>query len=285
MRLSSIISGGVNTVAARRDGRLYDLRKLEPDLPDGLDRVIMGGQLDRALRLAAKVDASAEIDPAKVKYRPLIERPGKIICIGRNYAAHAREGGVEPPTYPEVFFRGPTSLAAHESGLLRPKCSDKFDYEAELVVVIGKTAKHVRAADALDVVAGYSICNEGTIRDYQRKSSQWTIGKNFDRTGALGPEMVTPDELPAGAKGLRIMTRLNGQVLQDDNTDNMIFSVPVLIEHLTECLTLEAGDVIISGTPQGVGYARKPPVFMKAGDTVEIEIPPIGILRNTIVDE
>jgi 2-keto-4-pentenoate hydratase/2-oxohepta-3-ene-1,7-dioic acid hydratase in catechol pathway len=216
MRLSSITRNGINTIAARRGDRFYDLRVVAPALPGGLDLVMIEGFLATALQAATEADSSAEIDPASVCYRPLVERPGKIICVGRNYAAHAREGGVEPPTYPEFFFRGPTSLAAHGEPLLRPKCPDKFDYEAELVVVIGKKAKHVEAADALDIVAGYS--------------SQWTMGKNFDQTGALGPELVTPDKVPQGATGLRIMTRLNGETLQDDNTDNMIFSVPVLIE-------------------------------------------------------
>lgn len=285
MRLSSILTDGVATIALSRGDQLYDLRRVDPGLPTGLDRLLIDGLLERAAAAAAEAGPSAEIGRAGVRYRPLLERPGKIICVGRNYAAHAREGGVEPPSYPEFFFRGPTSLAAHGEPLLRPRCSDKFDYEAELVVVIGKRAKHVAAADALGIVAGYSIFNEGSLRDYQRKSSQWTIGKNFDQTGAFGPDLVTPDEVPAGGVGLRVITRLNGQVMQDDNTDNMIFSVPVLIEKLTECLTLEPGDVIVTGTPQGVGYARKPPVFMQPGDHVEVEIPSLGILKNTIVDE
>ena len=165
--------------------------------------------------------------------------------------------------------------------MILPTCSDKFDYEAELAIIIGKTATNV-GADALDYVAGYACFNDGSVRDYQRKSSQWTMGKNFDRTGGFGPELVTPDELPAGASGLRIVSRLNGQVMQDGNTDDMIFGTAALVATLSEAMTLEPGDVIATGTPAGVGYARKPPVFLRAGDRIEVEIERIGILTNVV---
>jgi 2-keto-4-pentenoate hydratase/2-oxohepta-3-ene-1,7-dioic acid hydratase in catechol pathway len=214
-----------------------------------------------------------------------LARPGKLVCLGLNYADHAAEGGHKAPEYPAFFMRGATSLLAPGAPLVRPRCSDRLDYEAELAVLIGAPARHRTLDDALACVGGYSIFNDGTLRDYQRKASQWTIGKNFDLTGPFGPWVVSPDELPPGASGLRIQSRLNGQVMQDSNTRLMITSVAQAIVLLSECLTLEVGDVIAMGTPAGVGYARTPPVFMKAGDRVEIEIEQIGVLGNPIADE
>ncbi|OGA09437.1 MAG: 5-oxopent-3-ene-1,2,5-tricarboxylate decarboxylase, partial [Betaproteobacteria bacterium RIFCSPLOWO2_02_FULL_65_20] len=210
---------------------------------------------------------------------------GKIICLGLNYVDHATEGGHAKPSYPSFFMRVATSLTAHGQPIVRPPCSTQLDYEAELAVVVGRRARHVREADALGIVAGYSCFNDGSLRDYQRKTGQWTIGKNFDRTGGFGPWMVTPEELPAGAAGLSIQSRLNGQVMQNANTRDMLFPVAETIVLLTECLTLEPGDVIVMGTPAGVGHARKPPVWMKQGDTIEIEIEGIGVLSNPIRDE
>src|SRR3984893_11565466 len=212
-----------------------------------------------------------------------VPEPDKIICIGLNYVDHAKEGGNPIPDYPAVFLRTKSSLVAHGQPLVRPKCSDKFDYEAELAIVIGKPARNVTEASALSHVFGYSCFNDGSLRDYQRKSSQWTMGKNFDGTGPFGPYIVTADELPAGAAGLRIVSRLNGETMQNGNTSDMIFSVARTIALVSEVMTLEPGDVIITGTPAGVGYARKPPVFMRPGDVCEIEIEKIGILSNPVV--
>ncbi len=287
MRLLSISRDGVNTIAVRKDDGVYDLRVASPDLPAGLDRLISTEDdwLRRVTKAAANVTAAARIPEASIAYRPVLERPGKIICVGRNYAAHAREGGAEPLAYPDLFMRGPTSLVGHERPMIRPICSDKFDYEGELAFVVGRKARHVRREDAFDYVMGYALFNEGTLRDYQRKSTQWTIGKNFDGTGAFGPDLVSADELPDGGAGLTLTTTLNGVQMQHGNTDDLIFPVNALIEILSECMTLEPGDVVVTGTPAGVGYARTPPVFLKAGDIVEIAIDPIGILRNPIVDE
>ncbi|THD51611.1 MAG: FAA hydrolase family protein [Bradyrhizobium sp.] len=212
-----------------------------------------------------------------------VPEPGKIVCIGLNYVDHAKEGGNPIPDYPAVFLRTKSSLVAHGQPLVRPLCSDKFDYEAELAIVIGKPARNVSEADALSHVFGYACFNDGSLRDYQRKSTQWTMGKNFDGTGPFGPDIVTADELPAGAAGLRIVCRLNGQTLQDGNTGNMIFPVARTIALISEVMTLEPGDVIITGTPAGVGYPRKPPIFLRPGDVCEIEIEGIGILRNPVV--
>lgn len=287
MRLVTF-QGSNGPVVGIRDGdKVIDLSKAAPDLPSDMIGLLEAGKgaLTKANTAAQQAGVEATQLLSAVKLLPPIPRPGKIICIGRNYAAHAAEGGAETPTYPEVFYRGPTTLIAHGDSIVRPKCSDKLDFEAELVVVIGTRAKNVSEADAGSYIAGYSLFNEGTLRDYQRKSSQWTIGKNFDNTGPFGPEIVTADEVPEGAKGLRIQSRLNGQVMQDANTDDLVFTIHNLIYRLTECMTLEPGDIIVSGTPAGVGYARTPPVFMKPGDVIEVEVDGIGILSNTIVDE
>ena len=196
-----------------------------------------------------------------VQLLPPIPKPGKIICIGLNYRDHAKEGGNPIPDYPAVFMRGATSLVAHGAPILRPPVSDKLDFEAELAVIIGRECHNVTADRALGCVAGYSCFNDGSIRDYQRKSAQWTMGKNFDKTGGFGPELVTPDELPPGARDLQIASIVNGVIMQNGNTSEMIFDVPTLIAIVSEVMTLEPGDVIATGTPAGVGYARKPPVF------------------------
>ena len=230
---------------------------------------------------AAGHPAGEEIAVDQVELLPPVPRPGKVICIGLNYRAHAVEGGNAIPDYPAVFLRGPTSLVGPAGSIILPECSDKLDFEAELAVVIGKTATNVRE-NPLDYVAGFCCFNDATIRDYQRKTSQWTVGKNFDQTGGFSGDLVTPDELPAGASGLRIVSRLNGEIMQDSNTADLIFDVATLVKTLSEAMTLEPGDVIATGTPSGVGYARKPPVFMREGDRIEVEIEQIGTLTNTV---
>ena len=287
MRLVSFTKDSSDRIGYLNGDRVVDLSVAAPDLPSSLAGLLALGSegLAEAKRAALAADNDASIPESEIDYIPLIPSPPKIICIGRNYAAHAKEGGVEPPTYPEIFFRGATSLVAHQSPIVRPLCSDKLDYEAELVAIVGRRAKNVSAEDALSVIAGYSIFNDATLRDYQRKSSQWTIGKNFDNTGALGPMFVSADELPAGADGLRIQTRLNGKTMQDANTRDFIFPIGDLVVKLSECMTLEPGDIIVTGTPAGVGYARTPPVFMKAGDVCEVEIEGIGTLSNTVENE
>ena len=287
MRLVTFQGQSGPAIGVRLGDKVIDLSKAAPDLPIDMIGLLEGGESSLAKAKAAANNAAddAKVDMSSVKLLVPIARPGKIVCIGRNYAAHAAEGGAETQTYPEVFYRGSTTLIAQGEPIIRPKCSDKLDFEAELVVVIGKLAKHVAEADAGAYIAGYSLFNEGTLRDYQRKSSQWTVGKNFDNTGPFGPEIVTSDEVPEGAKGLRIQSRLNGQIMQDANTDDLVFTIHNLIYRLTECMTLEPGDIIVSGTPAGVGYARTPPVFMKPGDIIEIEVDGIGVLTNTIEDE
>ncbi|OVZ55890.1 5-oxopent-3-ene-1,2,5-tricarboxylate decarboxylase [Pigmentiphaga sp. NML080357] len=241
----------------------------------------------RAMREAAAraVATGNRVPLSGVRLLPPIPRPGKIICLGLNYADHAAEGGNAKPSYPSFFMRGATSLIGHDAPLLRPRVSAKLDFEAELAVVIGRRARHLAQADALSAVAGYACFNDATLRDYQRRTAQWTIGKNFDGTGAFGPWLVPAAGVAPGAAGLKIESRLNGRVMQSDNTANMLFPVAETLCLLTEAITLEPGDVIAMGTPAGVGYARTPPVWMQPGDRIEIEIEGIGILANTVQEE
>jgi 2-keto-4-pentenoate hydratase/2-oxohepta-3-ene-1,7-dioic acid hydratase in catechol pathway len=272
MRLVSFLKDGQWRPALHRGHQIVEAA--EPDFAAVIGSIMAGRPLAEG-----PVHNAADI----VLGLP-IPVPGKIVCLGLNYVDHAKEGGNPIPNYPAVFLRATSSLIAHGQPLLRPSCSDKFDYEAELAVVIGTSAHHVAEADALSHVLGYACFNDGSIRDYQRKSTQWTVGKNFDGTGAFGPHIVTADELPAGAAGLRIACRYNGETMQDGNTSDMIFPIARTIAILSEAMTLEPGDVIITGTPAGVGYARKPPVFLRAGDVSEVEIEGIGVLRNPVVD-
>jgi 2-keto-4-pentenoate hydratase/2-oxohepta-3-ene-1,7-dioic acid hydratase in catechol pathway len=238
-----------------------------------------------AAALARAGDTGARQKLAETHFLPVVEKPGKIVCLGLNYAEHAREGGFAVPDYPALFLRVTSTLIGHGAAILRPSASEALDYEAELAVVIGRRGRHLRAADALEYVAGYTAFNDASVRDYQRRTAQWTPGKNFDATGALGPVLVTPDEVPPGGTNLHIECRLNGRIMQSSSTSNMIFDVPRTLEILSEIMTLEPGDVIATGTPPGVGHARKPPVWMRDGDVVEIEIEKIGVLRNPVRDE
>jgi 2-keto-4-pentenoate hydratase/2-oxohepta-3-ene-1,7-dioic acid hydratase in catechol pathway len=290
MRLFSFINknnhkDGIGALLDQNSMMYVDLGATDPSLQCDLLQIISSSEnLERA-RNVLKQAAPVTGNLSDITFQPPIKRPGKIVCMGLNYADHAKEGGNARPEYPSFFMRGPSSLTAHLQPIVRPKVSDKLDYEAELAFVVGKRARHLSIENALDCVAGYSIFNDGSIRDYQRKTTQWTIGKNFDQTGAFGPWLVTPDELPLGCDGLNIQSRLNGQVMQNANTKDFLWNVAETISLITECMTLEPGDVVITGTPAGVGYARNPPIFMKPGDICEIEIESIGILRNTITDE
>jgi len=284
MRLVTFAEDGVEKIGVRVGEDVFDVTKASQSFGGDMIGVIKGGSAAKeALKTAA---ANAQARPlSSVKLLPPIPRPGKILCIGRNYAAHAAEGGAAPPTYPEVFVRFPSSLIAHGDPLVLPKASDKFDFEGELVMVIAKTGRHVAESDALDMIYGWSLFNDGSVRDYQRKASQWTMGKNFDGTGAFGPDIVTADEVTPGGVGLQLQTRVSGETMQNANTRDLIFPIAKLIWHLTEVMTLEAGDIVVTGTPEGVGYARKPPRFMVPGDTVDIEVEQVGVLSNPVVAE
>jgi len=254
--------------------------------PAQLDTVLAAGapaleDLAALGRRATSRLAVAEIE----EWLPPLAAPGKAIAVGLNYAEHAAEGAAAVPQYPVLFSRYPSSWVGHGQPIVKPRVSEALDYEGEMVIVIGKAGRHVALADALGYVAGYSIFNEGSVRDYQMRTTQWTIGKNFDRSGSFGPAFVTADELPPGATGLQLQTRLNGQVMQDANTRDMVFDVARLVSLCSEVFTLQPGDILISGTPSGVGAARKPPVFMKPGDICEVSIEGIGVLSNPIVAE
>jgi 2-keto-4-pentenoate hydratase/2-oxohepta-3-ene-1,7-dioic acid hydratase in catechol pathway len=255
-------------------------------LPDSTDALLAMGEagLRKAKEAAGRGEETTPFAQAKL-LAPVIN-PSKAIAVGLNYIDHAAESPYkDAPRYPVLFHRFPSSWVGHNEPLVKPKVSDQFDYEAELAVIIGKAGRYISKDKALEHVFGYSLFNDGSIRDYQFKSHQWMIGKNFDASGSFGPELVTADELPAGAVGLRIQARLNGQVMQDANTKDMIFDVATLVSTCSEIFALQPGDVIISGTPAGVGFARKPQVFMKQGDVIEVEVEKVGVLRNTIKNE
>ena len=254
-------------------------------LPATLDELLRQGDAGMRAARAAVERGTTRVPRAGLKYLPPIANPAKAFAIGLNYTDHAAESNFAPPKFPVVFQRYRSSWVAHDVPLVRPHVSTQFDYEAELVAVIGKPGRYIAKDNALEHVAGYSLFNDGSIRDYQLRTNQWLLGKNFDASGSFGPEFVTADELPAGAKGLRLQCRLNGQVLQDANTKDMIFDVATLVSVCSEAMALEVGDIIITGTPSGVGMARKPQVWMKPGDSCEVEIERIGVLRNGIVDE
>lgn len=250
-----------------------------------LDEVLRDGDAGVQKLEALRTKATRRVPLEGLNYLPPVLQPDKAFAIGLNYLDHAAESKFDPPKHPVVFHRYRSSWVAHGEALVRPRVSSQFDYEAELVVVIGKAGRYIPKTRALEHVAGYSIFNDGSIRDYQLRTNQWMLGKNFDDSGSFGPEFVTADELPSGARGLRIQCRLNGHVLQDANTRDMIFDVATLVACCSEAMAFRPGDLIISGTPSGVGMARQPQVWMKAGDVCEVEIEGIGVLRNPIVDE
>jgi acylpyruvate hydrolase len=276
MRIGLVLSDGQSRVVVQQgDG----IRALRGGPSDPLTILLEGDSRNVANWLGG------EIDPSQVTFLPPIPRPGKIICVGLNYADHAAESPYDKPEYPVYFLRVDTSLIGHGAPLLRPRISDHFDFEGEMVAVIGKTGRAIPIGKALDHVVAYSVFNDGSIRDYQFKGPQWTLGKNFDGTGAFGPFLVSSDEVPRGGEGLSIQTRLNGEVVQNANTRDLLFPVAELIARVSEAMTLLPGDIVVTGTPAGVGFARKPPLFMKHGDVCEVEVEGIGLLRNPVRDE
>lgn len=285
MKLTTFHKNGKDRLGLIDGDHVIDFNQAQPQVPADLRLALKTGVDLAAVAKHALASSAERLPMSSLQLSPIIPEPGKIICLGLNYFDHAKEGGRDKPEYPWFFLRSASSLLAPNEDAILPKVSERLDFEAELAVVIGKTVKHATMDNALDCVFGYSCFNDMSVRDYQKKTPQWTIGKNFDKTGGFGPVLVTADALPAGADGLRIQSRLNGQVMQSANTRDMIWGVAETITLLTECLTLEPGDVIIMGTPAGVGQARTPPVWMKHDDIVEIEIENIGLLRNKIKTE
>ena len=268
---------------------VVDLHAVDSAVPTDLGEWLKrnDGDTKPLADIAKRAAAAARLPLAGLTYRLPIGRPGKIICLGLNYLEHVKEGAQRDniPKFPTIFMRGLTSLVPHGQPIIRPQVTETLDYEAEMILIVGRRAKHLTAADALSCVAGYSCGNEGSVREFQRKTTQWDMGKNFDRTGGFGPWLVSADELPPGGKGLKIESRLNGRVMQSDKTDNMMFPIVEMLVYITQGMTLEPGDIIFTGTPSGVGFARQPPVWMKNGDVCEVEIQGIGVLRNPIADE
>jgi len=283
MRIVHFEKGGAPGIAADDGSGWHGLTERESGFPGTLPELIaQGADLSRVGRDLLPMQA---IDLNAVRILPPVPKPPKILCVGLNYDDHLEESGLKKPVYPEIFARFATSLIAHGELIRLPPESSTLDYEAELAVVIGRGGRRIKRDRALDHVAGYSLFNDATIREFQLRTPQWTMGKNFDGTGAFGPWLVTSDALPPGAHGLRIQGRLNGRVMQESSTDKLIFNVPALIEMISVAISLEPGDVIITGTPGGVGAARKPPVFMQPGDVFEVEIEGMGVLSNPVQRE
>jgi 2-keto-4-pentenoate hydratase/2-oxohepta-3-ene-1,7-dioic acid hydratase in catechol pathway len=281
--------GGLRLGVVEGD-QVIDLQAVDAKVPADLGAVLAAnnGDLTSLGDIAKRAPASARRPLKGLKFGLPVAKPGKILCLGLNYLEHVKEGTQRDniPKFPTIFMRCLTSMVPHEQPIIRPRVSEQLDYEAELMLVVGKRAKHLTMANATSCIAGYSCSNEGSVREFQRKTTQWDMGKNFDRTGGFGPWMVTADELPDAGKGLKIESRLNGTVMQSDNTDNMMFPVADMLVYVTQGMTLEPGDIIFTGTPSGVGHARKPnPIWMKNGDVCEIEVEGIGVLRNPIRDE
>ena len=278
MRLASFIHRGRTAFGVVRAVGVVDLSGEIATLRDALATLGLAGLRRRA------ADAGPTIPLAEIQWLPPITNPDKILCVGLNYHEHAREAKLPVPDKPSLFVRFPASQVGHGTPVVRPRASPQFDYEAELAVIIATRARHVREAEAMDVVAGYSCFAENSVRDWQTHSRQATPGKNFDRSGAFGPWIVTPDE--AGpVERMDVIGRLNGREMQRDSARNMIFSVPQQIAYISTFTELLPGDVIVTGTPAGVGFTRQPPVWLAPGDRFEVEITGVGVLANDVVDE
>ncbi|MBN1470950.1 MAG: fumarylacetoacetate hydrolase family protein [Syntrophaceae bacterium] len=276
-------SGSSTAVYLVSDDFAVNLTELDPSVGTDLLPIIQEG---RALaQLKALGDKGTRVQVSGIIPALPIAKPGKIVCLGLNYLDHIKEGGREVPQYPVFFMRGISSMIPAGAPMIRPECSDQLDYEAELMVIIGKHGRHIRESEALGHVFGYTIFNDGSVRDYQKKTHQWTPGKNFDATGAVGPTVVTPDELPIGGEGLKIEARVGQEILQSASTSDMLWSVAKIIETISEYSTLEPGDMIAMGTPPGVGFARTPPRYLRPGETIEVIIEKIGICANPVVTE
>ena len=283
MRIIHFETGGVPGIGVDEGTGWHGLTQRDSGFPGTLPELIAQGT--DLLRIGRSLGQSPAIDLHAIRLLPPVPAPPKILCVGLNYDDHLEESGLKKPVYPEIFGRFAKSLIAHQEPIRRPRESVALDYEAELAVVVGKPGRRIPQDQALDHVAGYSLFNDATVRDFQLRTPQWTMGKNFDGTGSFGPWLVTPDAVPQGASGLRIQGRLNGRVMQDSSTDKLIFSVPALIAMISVAMSLEPGDVIITGTPGGVGAARKPPVYMQPGDVFEVEIEQLGVLTNSVQDD
>lgn len=282
MKITSFMRGSAATYGVVVDGGLVDIGARLGDKYPTLKSVLEAGALDEA-RKAADGQAS-DVGLDDVTMLPVVPDSQKIICVGLNYATHIKETGRSDSEYPVLFIRYPDAQVGHGQPMVRPSVSGKFDYEGELAAIIGKAGRNISEADALGHVAGYTCFNDGSVRDWQRHTHQFMPGKNFPASGAFGPWMVTADEIPDPTQ-MRLITRLNGQEMQNSTTDLLIFNVPFLISYISTFTQFNPGDVIVTGTPGGVGARRDPPVWMKPGDLIEVDIDKIGVLGNPIVAE
>ncbi|MDK3018826.1 fumarylacetoacetate hydrolase family protein [Pseudodonghicola flavimaris] len=277
-------------VSFRRSDGTASFGLIEGDRIKDCGAALAGRYAD--LRAVLAADALPELAAAKgpvlamdaVEMLSPVPNPDKILCIGLNYLSHIKETGREKPKYPSIFTRYPSSVLGHEARLIRPRASEKFDYEGELAVIIGKPGRHIPEAEAWDHIAGYACFNDGSIRDYQVHTSQFWPGKSFDDTGSMGPWIVTPDEI-ADIGAARLETRVNGQKVQDTLINDLAITIPEIIAYCSTVTRLLPGDIIATGTPGGVGRFREPPLYLKAGDVCEVEIAGVGLLRNGVIDE
>jgi 2-keto-4-pentenoate hydratase/2-oxohepta-3-ene-1,7-dioic acid hydratase in catechol pathway len=282
VKLVSFVSAGRPSYGVAKGGGVIDFGARFGDRWATLRALLAAGALAEAQRVAH--DAAPDVKLEGLELAPVIPNPDKIICVGLNYRAHVEETGRTVTERPTLFARFAGSQVGHLRPLVKPEVSDQFDYEGELAVVIGKEGRHIPAGRALEHIAGYSCYNEGSIRDWQRHTSQFLAGKSFAGTGGFGPWLATADEIPDPSR-LTLETRLNGQVVQHTTTELMITPIPELIAYISTILPLLPGDVIVSGTCGGVGWKRNPPLFMRPGDVAEVEISGIGVLRNPVVAE
>jgi len=285
MRLATIQTWAGPRAAVQRGDFFIDVHATEPNVPPNVRQILEGGaDLLAEVAQVAQRERVVQYEAAQVKYHAPVQDPRKIVCIGLNYKDHAIESGAAIPRDPILFSKYPTALIGHGEAIVLPPVSQEVDFEAELVVVIGKRGRNISASSAMEFVAGYTVGHDVSARDWQLKKDgkQWMVGKTFDTFAPVGPVLVTTDEVP-DPRNLAIRLRLNGQTMQDSSTKQLIFGIEDLVAYLSQVFTLEAGDLIFTGTPPGVGMARKPPIYLKGGDEVEVEIEGLGVLRNPVV--
>lgn len=282
MRYALVELDGHPTLCARQ-GERYFVIDTEGEAPGSVLARFLASPMEASTAVAEATRKGQGVDAASAKLLPPICGPGtKVLCLGLNYVDHAAEASYQKPEYPVVFARFPESFVGHREPIDYPARSTMLDYEAEMVAVIGKGGRRISKEQALEHVAGFTLMNDGSVRDVQTHTHQWMLGKNFDRSGSLGPEIVTADELPRGGSGLMLSGRLNGEVMQQMSTADMIFDLATQVAYVSEAVELRPGDLIATGTPAGVGHARKPPVYMKPGDVFEVEVERLGVLSNRI---